>query len=116
VEPILMGARDATTIGILVGELVTNALKHAFPDGRRGTINVQLRRSEAGVPTLTVADNGVGIPPDQDMGEGGLGSVIIKQLAMQFGGEPVYQRLEQGGTAVTVTLPAIEPADKPNRA
>ncbi|MDB5622336.1 MAG: histidine kinase, partial [Devosia sp.] len=116
VEPILMGARDATTIGILVGELVTNALKHAFPDGRRGTINVQLRRSEAGVPTLTVADNGVGIPPDQDMGEGGLGSVIIKQLAMQFGGEPVYQRLEQGGTAVTVTLPAIESADKPNRA
>ena len=114
VEPLVIGARDATTIGILVSELVTNALKHAFPGERSGTIEVRLRRSEAGVPTLTVADDGVGIPLNQDMGEGGLGSVIVKQLATQFGGVPIYKRREQGGTAVTVPLPALDQAvEKP---
>ena len=114
VEPFVIGARDATTIGILVGELVTNALKHAFSDGRSGTITVRLRRSEAGVPTLSVTDDGVGIPPEQDLGEGGLGSVIVKQLATQFGGAPVYERRKEGGTAVTVPLPTLAPAEEPS--
>ena len=115
VEPIVIGARDATTIGILVGELVTNALKHAFPDGRSGTITVRLRRAENGVPTLAVADDGVGIAPDQDMGEGGLGSVIVKQLAAQFGGVPVYERREEGGMVILVPLPTIESAEHPTQ-
>lgn len=106
--PLEIGARDATTIGILVGELVTNALKHAFPDGRAGNIEVSFKRDGADVPTLRVADDGVGMEAERTPGEGGLGSVIVKQLANQFAGAPHYERRVSGGIAVTVPLPGIE--------
>jgi len=110
VEPIIIGARDATTLGIVVGELVTNAMKHAFSDGRSGKIIVRLQRNGDGVATLAVIDDGKGMPEDKDMGEGGLGSVIIRQLAQQFGGAPHYERRPEGGLAVTVALPDLEAA------
>ena len=108
VDPIIISARDATTIGILVAELVTNALKHGFPDGRGGNIVVRLRRDVAGIPTLCVLDDGVGVVADDEQpGEGGLGSVIVKQLAQQFGGVPDYRRRPEGGLAVSMPLPGI---------
>ena len=113
IDAIVIGARDATTVGILVGELVTNALKHAFPDDRGGTVIVRLRRDAEGVPTLTVMDDGIGIEGDSQPGEGGLGSVIVKQLATQFGGTPHYQRCDGGGLAVIVPLPGIDKAAPP---
>ena len=106
--PVEIGARDATTIGILVGELVTNALKHAFPDGRAGSIEVSFKRDGADIPTLRVADDGVGMDAARNPGEGGLGSVIVKQLANQFAGAPHYERRPTGGIAVTVPLPGVE--------
>ena len=112
-DPIVVGARDATTLGILVGELVTNAVKHAFPGGRNGTITVTLKRDEAGVPTLRVLDDGVGISGEHLPGDGGLGSVIVRQLANQFGGEPHYERRSGGGLSVSVSLPGIEGAPSP---
>ncbi len=108
--PVEIGARDATTIGILVGELVTNALKHAFPDGRQGHIAVSFKRDAANVPTLRVADDGVGMAAERTPGEGGLGSVIVKQLANQFDGKPHYERGPNGGIVVTVPLPGVERA------
>lgn len=111
-EPIVVGARDATTVGILVGELVTNAVKHAFPAGRAGTITVTLKRDAAGVPTLSVVDDGVGM--DGEPGEGGLGSVIVRQLANQFGGEPHYERRAGGGLSVSLSLPGIEGTASPD--
>jgi len=109
-DPIVVNSRDATTVGILVGELVTNAFKHAFPAGRAGVISVSLKRDDAGVPTLVVVDDGVGIAGEQQPGEGGLGSVIVRQLATQFGGEPHYERRPGGGLSVSVSLPGIEGA------
>jgi Signal transduction histidine kinase len=105
--PIEVGARDATTLGILVGELVTNALKYAFPGDRRGEIAVVLDRDDRGTPRLKVTDNGVGMPEPEHGSEAGLGSVIIKQLAEQFGGEPGYRTPPGGGTEVTVLLSAL---------
>lgn len=111
--PIEVGARDATTLGILVGELVTNALKYAFPGDRQGIISVTLGRDGNGIPMLSVRDSGVGLPPDQGSGEPGLGSVIVRQLAEQFGGTPDYRIPEGGGTEVIVLLPALSGAQKP---
>lgn len=109
-DAIVVRARDATTLGILVGELVTNAVKHAFPAGRSGTITVTLKRDEAGVPVLRVLDDGVGLGDDPIPGDGGLGSVIVRQLATQFGGEPHYEPRSGGGLIVSVSLPGIEGA------
>lgn len=107
-DPIVIGARDATTVGILVGELVTNAVKHAFPDRSDGSITVTLNRDSEGVPMLSVIDDGVGIDGDIEPGGGGLGSVIVKQLAAQFGGAPQYERMSGGGLSVKVPLPGLE--------
>jgi two-component sensor histidine kinase len=105
IEAIEVSARDATTLGILVGEFVTNALKHGFPDGRHGKVDVSLYRDAEGVPTLKVSDDGIGLPEDQ--GEGGLGSVIISQLSGQFGGAPAYSKSGDSGLTVIVALPAL---------
>ncbi|KKC36557.1 hypothetical protein WH87_13935 [Devosia epidermidihirudinis] len=109
IEPIVIGARDATTIGILVGELVTNALKHGFPNDRKGVITVSFLNKD-GVPTLIVADDGIGMADHASPGESGLGTVIVKQLATQFGGVPHYSGRAEGGLVVTVPLPGIDGA------
>jgi two-component sensor histidine kinase/CHASE3 domain sensor protein len=105
VAPVVIKARDATTIGIIVGELVVNALKHAF-NGQPGTIWTRLRSESEGV-TLIVEDDGRGIPSETPHAEG-LGATIIQQLAGQFGGEPRYERREEGGTRVVVPMPNLE--------
>jgi len=107
VDAIPISARDATTLGILIGELVSNALRHGFPDGRVGHIMVRLQRDRVGIATLSVIDDGVGIAKQGAVGEGGLGSVIVKQLALQFGGVPEYEHCRDGGLAVRVPLPSI---------
>jgi len=107
IEPLIIPARDATTIGIVVSELVTNALKHAFGDDGRGSIWVVFGVNEAGVPRLQVDDDGRGLSPTEGP-QAGLGALIINQLARQFGGdEPVYSPRDGGGTSVVVELPKL---------
>lgn len=106
-EPLVISARDATTIGIVVGELITNALKHAFPDRRPGQILVQLSQDEAGVTTLCVEDDGCGMPPEAAEGQSGLGAMIISQLVRQFNGEVRYGQRDGGGTRVQLLLPGL---------
>ena len=107
-EPLVIKARDATTIGIVLGELVTNALKHAFPDGRAGRIWVRLLRDDAGAARLEVEDDGIGLAAEPSGPESGLGAMIIRQLANQFGGTAVYGQRPGGGTVVTIALPELE--------
>ena len=111
VDPLVINARDATTIGIIVGELVINALKHAFPDGTAGRIRARLKRDPQGGATLSVEDDGRGIAPEAKGNDAGLGAMIIRQLAMQFGGAPAYEEREGGGTRVVVRLPKLEIED-----
>lgn len=109
-------ARDVTTIGIIVGELVTNAIKHAFKGRAQGHIFVGLQNGPDEVPVLIVEDDGIGwsanniAKPSQ---KNGLGMLVVKQLCMQFGEEPVYGQAESGsGTRVTVRLASlVEDAD-----
>lgn len=107
-EPVVIHARDATTIGIVLGELITNALKHAFPNNGAGTIWASLGRNAEGVAVLCVEDDGNGLSEDVDKVDFGLGATIVKQLARQFGGQPSYEPRPGGGTRVSVTLPELE--------
>ncbi|HEY4203024.1 MAG TPA: CHASE3 domain-containing protein [Devosiaceae bacterium] len=112
-EPLFIKARDATTVGIVLGELVTNAVKHAFPNQRGGNIWTRLYRDAAGQVTLVVEDDGIGIrPPDDDEKPDGLGSLIIKQLAQQFGGSPDISPRAGGGTRTTISLPELPVVEK----
>lgn len=82
-------------------ELVINALKHAFPDERTGTIVIDYR-SSGDDWTLSVADNGIGIPRGGDAPKAGLGTGIVEALSKNLMGE--IQLSDAGpGTAVTIS-------------
>jgi two-component sensor histidine kinase len=73
-------ADDAISFGLIVTELVLNALKHGFPDGRRGTIAVNFDASGAGW-RLCVSDDGVGHAKISAVPQTGLGTNIVEALA-----------------------------------
>lgn len=81
----------AIAMALLINELVTNAYKHAFPGDRSGTIRVRVRREDDAV-SITVADDGVGAPPDAGRR---LGSRIIDGLVQQLDAE--MRKLNDGG-------------------
>jgi two-component sensor histidine kinase len=81
-------ADTSVSMGLIVTELVINALKHAFPDNRKGSIVVDYH-SRGLSWNLSVNDNGVGMSADPNGVKAGLGSSIVQALAMQLGGKVV---------------------------
>ncbi len=79
----LVSARVSVSLGLIVTELVINALKHAFPDGRAGRIVVDCQVHGPNW-SLCVTDNGVGLPAHPDQIHTGLGTSIIQALARQL--------------------------------
>ncbi|QXQ07369.1 PAS domain-containing protein [Sphingosinicellaceae bacterium] len=77
------GPNASVSIGLIVTELVINALKHAFPDHRHGEIQVGYSDSATGWK-LTVDDDGVGMPGDMPDAKAGLGTTIVNALAKQL--------------------------------
>jgi PAS domain S-box-containing protein len=81
-QSIPVSAAKATSIALLVNELMSNALKHAFPDGRKGRLAVQVERLDNTV-RIMVEDNGVGLvdqaPFDESFG-GSLVNMLVRQL------------------------------------
>jgi two-component sensor histidine kinase len=76
-------AEVSVSLGLIVTELVINCVKHAFPDGRRGRIEVGYSAHGPNW-TLSVADNGVGMPKDKASSMPGLGTSIVEALANQL--------------------------------
>ncbi|WP_051444962.1 response regulator [Desulfocurvus vexinensis] len=76
----------AMPMGLICTELLTNALRHAFPGGRAGRVRIVLGRAP-GVYELAVSDDGVGLPPGLDVRNSGtLGLELVHGLAAQVGG------------------------------
>jgi two-component sensor histidine kinase len=73
----------STSLGLIVTELVINALKHAFPRHRKGSILVDYRANGTAW-TLSVRDTGVGLPTDPAHAKPGLGTGIVAALAKQL--------------------------------
>ena len=98
----------SVSLGLIVTELVINALKHAFPDERSGTILVDYQ--SAGQDwTLTVSDNGIGMPVGDDAPKAGLGSDIVEALAKNLLAEIV---VSNAGPGATITISHRESADQ----
>jgi two-component sensor histidine kinase len=86
IEPVALTIDTAISCGLIIHELVSNCLKHAFPEGRKGRIDIRLR-AESGSFRLTVRDNGVGFPEPAGGGRGTtLGLRLVGILAEQIGG------------------------------
>ena len=95
-----------TTLSLLVTELVTNSIKHAFGD-EGGTITLRLQPVDGGRLMLTVSDDGSGLPDGIALREGrGLGTRIVGALATQLGGEIVSVPGAGKGTTWRLEFPA----------
>lgn len=107
----LVAADVSVSLGLVVTELVINALKHAFPGGREGKILVTYA-SHGPNWTLSVADDGVGMPPDAASATPGLGTSIVAALAGQLDAR-VQVDATHPGTRVSLVhtrLAAVEAA------
>ncbi|MGE0592405.1 MAG: sensor histidine kinase [Vicinamibacterales bacterium] len=110
VEPIAMGAEQATRVGLAVNELVVNALKHAFPGVSEGTIVVRLAAQPGGeTAELVVRDSGVGLPEAYDpLTSTTLGLRLVLDLAQRLDASLTVERT--GGTTFRFVLPLHEQA------
>ncbi|WP_128694702.1 sensor histidine kinase [Methanoculleus taiwanensis] len=99
---------QAIPCGLIVNELILNALKHAFPGERSGEIRITAEQ-RAGQYTLKVADNGTGIPEDVDIHTTeSLGLSLVRTLATrQLNGSVAVE--QTGGTTVIITFPQTAP-------
>jgi PAS domain S-box-containing protein len=97
----------AIPFGLILTELVSNALKHAFPPGKEGEIHIVIFSHAPGMLTLEVRDNGVGLPEDIDFQETrSLGLQLVRLLTKQVHGTLEVKGKE--GTTVIVTFPYKE--------
>jgi two-component sensor histidine kinase len=98
-EPIRLTIHQAIPCGLVLNELLSNALKHAFRDGRRGTVRIVFRRLPENRAELAVEDDGVGLPPDFKVSElRSLGLQVVQALAEDLGAD---LRIESaGGTRI----------------
>ncbi len=109
-EDILFTVDVATPCGLIINELLSNVLKHAFPPGfadrcgRQPEIRISLHPADNDRYTLVISDNGIGLPADRDQEQTtSLGMQIVEVLTKQLKAE-----LEVGGqqgTTVKITFP-----------
>jgi two-component sensor histidine kinase len=92
----------AVTVGLITTELVTNALKHAFPNGMKGEILVDFR-CKNGECTLVVSDDGVGLASRQSNFRSRSGLRLVSSLALQLGAE--LSEAREPGTTVCLQFP-----------
>ena len=104
IESELLPTDEAIPIGLIVNELVTNALKYAFPSETKGTVTVTLKKVP-GQLRLTVADDGKGI--DIGRADSGLGGRLVEGFAQQLGGQ-VERDSGSQGTTVRLIMPSRE--------
>lgn len=103
VDDVAIPLDKAVPCALVLNELVTNALKHAFPGGRRGRIRVELARTDESHVRLAVSDDGVGLTPGLDVEHSdSLGLRLVTTLAEQL--EARLRIQGQGGTSFELTF------------
>lgn len=99
-EPLTIPGRQAAPLALLISEMVGNALRHAFPEGG-GRVRVSVRGAEGGYE-VAVADDGVGMPPDQP--SRGFGLTVVQLMAQQLRGK-LNTQATQPGVRLAVSVP-----------
>jgi PAS domain S-box-containing protein len=109
-EGIAVDANTAVPLGIVLTELITNAVKYAFPPPKAGTILVHAQRSKPGWVELLIRDDGIGM---SHIREGSLGLGLVRSLVQQIRGEIDIQ--SDAGVTVTISFPDSSHAAEQNR-
>jgi PAS domain S-box-containing protein len=100
-EDIFLGIDTAMPCGLIINELVSNALKHAFPNGKSGEIHINLNTGQNNLFCLEVWDNGIGFPAEIDFqNTPSLGLQLVNTLVHQLDGAIELHR--NGGTQFTI--------------
>ncbi len=103
-DQVTLGLDEAIPCGLVVNELVCNALKYAFPGGRQGSVKVGLAAKDDGMVLIVVEDDGVGLPEDLDVEKvGTLGLQLVTLLVKQLQG--TVQVTRAPGTHVSIRFP-----------
>mgnify|MGYP002777021756 CR=1 FL=1 len=104
IDPISLDIDKAIPCGLILNELVSNALKYAFPENCAGQIQVELRAKSENLVQLIVSDDGVGIPPQFDLARTeSLGLQLVQDFVNQLEGTVRIER--QQGTIVEISFP-----------
>ncbi len=108
IDEIFLGIDTAVPCGLLLNELITNSLKHAFPESRDGELRIRMHKGSNNHLELVVSDNGVGMPKGLDiLNTESLGYQLIVGLSgSQLGGE--IEVKSEGGTEVRARFPLAE--------
>jgi two-component sensor histidine kinase len=102
-KPVRLEVGTAIPVALILNELLSNVLKHAFPKPRQGRVRVSLLRREDNRCELAVADDGAGFPARLDLEHAGtMGLQIVSVLTRQLGASIELRR--QGGTCVVLTF------------
>jgi two-component sensor histidine kinase len=92
VEDVMLDINTAIPLGLIVNELVSNSMKHAFPNDRKGKIDIEFKL-EDGIYSMIVSDDGVGFPKDYDLDvSDSLGLRIVNSLIEQIDGQIDLER------------------------
>jgi two-component sensor histidine kinase len=106
IEPVNLDVSQAIPAGLIINESIVNAIKYAFPDGRRGVITVSLRYEDDDHLLLRILDNGVGLPADINTNKhSSLGLNLIRGLAKQLGGD--FAINSHDGLQIAIIFPLI---------
>jgi two-component sensor histidine kinase len=102
-EPLRLGLESLMSVSMIVAEITTNSLKHAFRDQTEGSIFVGLAARD-GHYALTIVDDGCGLPAEFERYKAdGLGQGILESLSSQLGGQLSYKN--ERGTTVQLVFP-----------
>ena len=96
-EQLELDIDTAVPVGLIVNELLTNALKYAFPDDNKGKINISLSKLDADTLQLTVSDNGIGKEANSAPKGTGFGTQLIQLLTQQLNGQ-MQEEISEGMT------------------
>ena len=103
IDPIFLDIHNAVPVSLILNEMVSNCLRHAFPAGHRGVVTIYFKKHPQGQFCLVVRDNGIGVPKDFDLETtASLGLRLIGILTRQIGGTLDF--CSQGGTEFKVTF------------
>ncbi|KAA9007043.1 PAS domain-containing protein [Histidinibacterium aquaticum] len=104
-DAITIPFEDATRLGLITSEIMTNAMQHAFVGRDQGIVEMRLKELSNGTVRVQVSDDGIGIPEETDWpSEGSLGGRIVQQLVEALNGSLSVAR-GATGTIVTVDMP-----------